>query len=63
MLGFKGPAQPSPGLGDALNAGYIYLEVGCLRSRSNTRAVPQMLWDSKLIWPIGPLQSSGPVFP
>jgi hypothetical protein len=30
MLGFKGPAQPSPALGDALNAGYGYLEVRCL---------------------------------
>jgi hypothetical protein len=30
MLGFKGPAQPSPSLGDALNAGYRYLEVRCL---------------------------------
>jgi hypothetical protein len=30
MLGFKGPAQPSPTLGDALNAGYAYLEVRCL---------------------------------
>jgi hypothetical protein len=28
MLG--GPAQPSPALGDALNAGYGYLEVCCL---------------------------------
>jgi hypothetical protein len=27
MLGYKGPAQPSPALGDALNAGYLYLEV------------------------------------
>jgi hypothetical protein len=26
----KGPAQPSPTLGDALNAGYPYLEVRCL---------------------------------
>ena len=26
MLAFKGPAQPSPTLGDALNAGYVYLE-------------------------------------
>ena len=26
MLGYKGPAQPSPALGDALNAGYRYLE-------------------------------------
>jgi hypothetical protein len=30
MLGYKGPAQPSPVLGDALNAGYNYLEVRCL---------------------------------
>ena len=30
MLGFKGPAQPSPTLGDALNAGYLHLEVRCL---------------------------------
>jgi hypothetical protein len=30
MLGFNGPAQPSPSLGDALNAGYLYLEVRCL---------------------------------
>ena len=30
MLGFQGPAQPSPTLGDALNAGYGYLEVKCL---------------------------------
>ncbi|HEU4805409.1 MAG TPA: hypothetical protein VFS91_06325 [Nitrobacter sp.] len=29
MLGFKGPAQPSPMLGDALNAGFRYLEVRC----------------------------------
>ena len=30
MLVFQGPAQPSPALGDALNAGYRYLEVRCL---------------------------------
>lgn len=30
MVGYKGPAQPSPTLGDALNAGYGYLEVRCL---------------------------------
>jgi ribosomal protein S27E len=30
MLGIQGPAQPSPTLGDALNAGYTYLEVRCL---------------------------------
>jgi hypothetical protein len=30
MMAFQGPAQPSPALGDALNAGYLYLEVKCL---------------------------------
>ena len=30
MLAVNGPAQPSPTLGDALNAGYLYLEVRCL---------------------------------
>ena len=30
MLGFQRPAQPSPTLGDALNAGFGYLEVKCL---------------------------------
>jgi hypothetical protein len=30
MLGYKGPAQPSPALGDALDGGYGYLEVRCL---------------------------------
>jgi hypothetical protein len=30
MLGYRGPAQPSPTLDDALNAGYLYLEVRCL---------------------------------
>jgi hypothetical protein len=30
MLGYKGPAQPSPTIGDALNAGHCYLEVRCL---------------------------------
>jgi hypothetical protein len=33
MLGYKGPAQPSPALGDALNAGYLYLEVRLSRLR------------------------------
>jgi hypothetical protein len=30
MPAFQGPAQPSPTLGDALNAGHLYLEVKCL---------------------------------
>ena len=35
MLGFRGPAQPSPTLGDALNAGYGFLEVRCLGCETN----------------------------
>lgn len=35
MLGYKGPAQPSPALGDAINAGYCYLEVRCLGCDTN----------------------------
>jgi hypothetical protein len=35
MLGLQGPAQPSPTIGDALNAGYSYLEVRCLGSDTN----------------------------
>jgi hypothetical protein len=40
MLGYQGPAQPSPALGDAVNAGYHYLEVKCLglQHASNGRA-------------------------
>jgi len=30
MLAFRRPAPPSPTLGEALNAGYGYLEVRCL---------------------------------
>jgi hypothetical protein len=29
MLGFQGPAQPSPTLGDALNAGYPQRPLSC----------------------------------
>jgi hypothetical protein len=39
MLGFNGPAQPSPTLGDALNAGYRYLEVRCLGCDTNQTIV------------------------
>src|SRR5436189_2429986 len=35
MLGFQGPAQPSPALGDAINAGYLYLEVKCLGCKTH----------------------------
>ncbi|MCS3927950.1 hypothetical protein M2175_002981 [Bradyrhizobium elkanii] len=34
-LALQGPAQPSPTLGDALNAGYGYLEVRCLSCDTN----------------------------
>ncbi|MGJ4973446.1 hypothetical protein ACQR1N_33050 [Bradyrhizobium sp. HKCCYLRH1073] len=35
MLGFQGPAQPSPLIGDALNSGFCYLEVRCLGCDTN----------------------------
>ncbi|MGJ5042744.1 hypothetical protein [Bradyrhizobium sp. HKCCYLRH1062] len=35
MLEAGGPAQPSPTLGDALNAGFGYLEVRCLGCDTN----------------------------
>jgi hypothetical protein len=37
MLGYNGPAQPSPALGHAINAGYhYYLEVRCLGCHHGT---------------------------
>ena len=30
LRSFQGPARPSPALGDAINAGFGYLEVKCL---------------------------------
>ncbi|MBW7970034.1 hypothetical protein [Bradyrhizobium sp. BR 10289] len=35
MLGYKGPAQPSPTIGDAINGGYLYLEVRCHGCNTN----------------------------
>jgi ribosomal protein S27E len=35
MLAFKGPAQPSPTMGEALKGGYAYLEVRCLGCDTN----------------------------
>ncbi len=35
MLGYQGPAQPSPTIADALNAGQLYLEVRCLGCDTN----------------------------
>jgi hypothetical protein len=38
MHAFRGPAQPSPTLGDALNAGFRYPEVRCLGCDQPDRA-------------------------
>src|SRR3954452_22206702 len=35
MLGYQGPAQTSPTIGDAINAGFLYLEVRCLGCDTN----------------------------
>jgi len=48
MLAFKGPAQPSPSLGDALNAGYTYLEVRCLGCDTNQTVAPDIVRRPKL---------------
>jgi hypothetical protein len=48
MLGFKGPAQPSPTLGDALNAGYRYLEVRCLGCNTNQTVALDIVRRAKL---------------
>lgn len=47
MLAFQGPAQPSPALGDALNAGYCYLEVRCLGCDTNQTVALDILRRSK----------------
>jgi hypothetical protein len=39
ILGFQGPARRSPTLGDAINAGYRYLEVKCIGGDTH-QAVP-----------------------
>jgi hypothetical protein len=47
MLGYKGPAQPSPTLGDALNAGYLYLEVRCLGCDTHQTVAPNIVRRAK----------------
>ncbi len=47
MLGFRGPAQPSPTLGDALNAGYLYLEVRYLGCDTNQTVALDVVRRSK----------------
>jgi hypothetical protein len=46
MLGYKGPAQPSPMLGDALNGGYNYLEVRCLGFDTHQTMALDIVWGS-----------------
>jgi len=41
--GFRGPAQPSPTLGDALNAGYGYLEQAKPPSLARSARAPRRL--------------------
>jgi hypothetical protein len=47
MLGLRGPAQPSPTLGDALNAGYGFLEVRCLGCDTHQTVAPDGVRRSK----------------
>ena len=47
MLGLQGPAQPSPTIGDALNAGYVYLEVRCLGCNTHQTVALDIIWRSK----------------
>ena len=44
MLGFQGPAQPSPALGEAINAGFGYLEVKCLGCNTHQTVALTLLW-------------------
>lgn len=57
MLGFQGPAQPSPALGDALNAGYLYLEVKCLGCNTHQTVALNIVRRSKAT-PIHELERS-----
>jgi hypothetical protein len=41
--GLKGPAQPSPTPGEALNAGYGYLEVRCLGCDTHQTVAPDVV--------------------
>jgi hypothetical protein len=47
MLALKEPAQPSPALGEALNAGYPYLEVRCLGCDTHQTVVLEIIRRSK----------------
>ena len=52
MLGLQGPAQPSPTIGDALNAGYGYLEVRCLGCNTHQTITTNTKSTGKLSSPI-----------
>lgn len=56
MLGFQGPAQPSPMLGDALNAGYGYLEVRCLGCDTHQTVALDIVRRPKATTPIHELE-------
>lgn len=56
MLGYKGPAQPSPMLGDALNAGYCYLEVRCLGCDTHQTVALNIIRRPKATTPIHELE-------
>lgn len=47
MLGYKGPAQPSPTIGDAINAAYLYLEVRCLGCETNQTVALEIIRRAK----------------
>jgi hypothetical protein len=47
MLALKGPEQPSPALGEALNAGYPYLEVRCLGCDTHQTVALEIIRRSK----------------
>jgi hypothetical protein len=56
MLGYKGPAQPSPMLGDALNAGYSYLEFRCLGCDTHQTVALDIVRRPKATTPIHELE-------
>lgn len=58
MLGYKGPAQPSPMLGDALNAGYRFLEVRCLGCDTNQTVDLTIIRRPKETTPVHELERS-----
>jgi len=61
MLAFKGPAQPSPTLGEAINGGYGYLNVRCLGCDTNqTVALEVIRGTGSAGWPPGSPAMSGP---